>query len=195
VEPHRSRYLYLVRHGRVATQVPAEPIDAQAFERWRDSVDGVGIDPFDAPPRSLIAIAARAGLIVSSDLARAVESAHAVAPGKEIRVIPLLREIRLPVPKMLPIRLPHAMWNALAHARWGVAILTRAPVSATDRQRASACADRLEDWSRVEPRILAMTHGVFRRPLARTLQERRWDVHARRGYAHWSVWELTRGRQ
>jgi broad specificity phosphatase PhoE len=174
-------------------QAPAEPIDAEMFGRWRVRADDVGIDPLDTPPRSLTDIARHAGLIVSSDLTRAIESARAIVPGATIQTTPLLREIPLPIPKVFSMKLPHAMWDTLVHAHWAMNILRRADASATDIRRAVACADWLENLSWVEPRILVMTHGVFRRLLARTLRERGWDVLGRRPYVHWSLWDLTRG--
>lgn len=39
--------------------------------------------------------------------------------------------------------------------------------------------------------VAVVTHGVFRRELARALKARGWKISGRRSYAPWSIWELV----
>jgi broad specificity phosphatase PhoE len=191
--------LLLIRHGRSSSALPPGLVDRGAVERWLTAYDEAALATGDAPPPALVAEVARAHLIVTSDLPRAVASAALLAPGREALVSPLFREVPLPIPHSLVRRLPAVMWGALIHLRWMIEIARGRgdPGDAVERARAAArwCADACEGLEEREPVIAVATHGVFRRVLARHLRREGWRfAPGRRSYAHWSVWRMQSPR-
>jgi broad specificity phosphatase PhoE len=162
-------------------------------QRQRDEYDAAGIAADDAPPAALMAEVGPKGIVVSSDLPRAIESAERLAPGEPIPVSPLLRETPLEIPTRLPLRMPLAGWEALMHARWTLQIANGSDASPKDLTRAHAAADWLVRLSREHSPVVALTHGVFRRLLADRLMTMGWRSDpAQRSYALWSAWSFER---
>jgi broad specificity phosphatase PhoE len=185
--------LLLARHGRVSPGLRVGWADAAGFQRWREAYDAAGLSAVDEPPADLLERAARVGIVVSSDAPRAFESARCLTRSRTPRLSPLLRETVLEIPKWLPWRWPVAIWEAAVHAQWGARIVLGVEATPAERSRANDCAAWLAALSGDEHDVLAVTHGVFRRLLARALVESNWRLVRRtRGYSPWSVWELGR---
>jgi broad specificity phosphatase PhoE len=181
--------IVLVRHGRSA-HVHAGAIDRAGVERWRDAYDSAGIHEVSHPPPTLVQAAADAEHVVASDLRRAVESAERLAPGREIRTTALLREMPLAIPAW-PTRLPLGAWGLLISIDWGYRIVRGAAAAEADRARAAAAAEWLAGLAADGSTVLAVTHGAFRRMVARQLLALGWRSTDRRGgYRPWSAWSF-----
>ena len=184
-----SRIL-LIRHGPSSHRAGFAPVPPDGMLRWRDGYDRAGIEPSAAPPRSLTEAVARCDLVVSSDLPRALESAERLAAGRTIRPSSLLRESVLPIPS-LSLRLPVRAWDTLATIYWGYRILRRVDASPAELQRVAEAAVWLSELARSAPSVAVVTHGVFRRLLAKHLQAVGWRLSKpRSSYDHWSAWTL-----
>ncbi len=150
--------------------------------------DVAGLAPGARPPAALCEMAARADVLMTSDLQRARESAEQLVPARELIVTPLLRETPLPVPRW-PTRLPLRMWGALMYASWKLG----ASLGAEERQRVLDAAVFVGARVASGQTAVAVTHGVFRALLADALRRTGWQQIARRGgYGHWSTWEFQR---
>lgn len=166
-------------------------MDRHGVPRFEDAYDAAGIRDDPPPPELLRDLAAAADLLCASDLRRALESAHRVAPGREVTISPLLREIRLEPPRWIPFQLPIGAWDALSHAQWSYRLLTKRGHEYV--RRAAAAADWLEQHARSAASVVVVTHGGFRRLIADRLVARGWErTNKHRDYAHWSTWELYR---
>src|SRR6185295_1032562 len=97
----------LVRHAR-SSHVHSGWISASGFRAWREAYEAAGIREDERVPAPLEQLARRAGLVLSSDAARALASARLLAPGREIVASPLLRELDLESPSLGRLRLPLA---------------------------------------------------------------------------------------
>jgi broad specificity phosphatase PhoE len=185
--------IVLVRHG-LSSHVLAERwIDAAGVHRWRDDYDAAGIDANSLPPRTLMDEAARAGVIVASDLARAIESAGRLAPGRDVRLSPLLRESHLDIPTWLPARWPLTVWAMAIHVQWLGRLIKRVPLAPVEQQRVKDAADWVEGLARENGATVVVTHGVFRRLLGLELLARGWGAEPRvSGYQNWSAWPYVR---
>lgn len=188
--------LVLVRHGPTAHRHDRRMVTRDGMLRSREACDRSGIAT-DAPPPWVTHLAAQATHIVASDLLRAVMSAELLVPARPVVTSQLLRESPLAIPRW-PTRLPVPVWEGLVHVCWRFRILCGTDQSPAERNRAAAAADWLtalvaHDGSTA----LAVTHGVFRRLLAKQLLARGWASPERRaGYAPWSAWtfHITRTR-
>jgi broad specificity phosphatase PhoE len=181
--------IVLVRHGRSA-HVHAGVIDRAGVERWRAAYDAAGVHAVSHPPPALVQAARDAVHVVASDLRRAVESAERLAPGREIRTSALLREMPLAIPAW-PTRLPLGAWGLLISLGWGYRIARGADAGGADGARAAAAAEWLAGLAADGSTVLAVTHGAFRRMLAKQLLSLGWRSTGRRGgYRPWSAWSF-----
>ena len=160
---------------------------------WRRGYDTSGILPRDKPPRGLDALVSTADLIVASDLPRAIMTAERLADGQPITTSPLLREAPAELPEWNRLRAPRVVWEWSVTLSWGLRILRGTDIPQQDLERASKAAFWIDDLARSREHVAVVTHGVFRRILARQLEALGWRGDGRhRSYDHWSVWALTR---
>lgn len=183
--------ILLVRHGRSAHRHDGRWMHAERVADYDRGYDAAGILDDDVPPPELVEIATHADTLVASDLRRAVESARRMAPGRDPIVLPLLREIGLEPPRWVPVPLPIVAWDVISFVRWSYRLAVRADHDIV--RRADLAADWLIGRASNAEYVVAVTHGGFRRIVARRLEARGWRADARQlGYANWSVWQFIR---
>jgi broad specificity phosphatase PhoE len=183
--------ILLVRHGRSAHPHDGRWMHADRVREYERGYDAAGILDDDLPPSELVEIATRADTLVVSDLPRAVESARRIAPGRDPILLPLLREIALEPPRWVPIPLPIAVWDVISFAQWSYRLVVRADHDMV--RRADLAAGWLIGRAVNAEYVVAVTHGGFRRIVARRLEARGWRAAGRRlGYANWSAWSFIR---
>ena len=188
-----TRRIILVRHGHSAHTMTPGWIDAAGVARWREAYDAAGILDTSVPPPDLVAVAAQAECVMTSDLARALRSAERLVPGRPARVSALLREMPLEIPRWLPARWPLVVWEACIHLHWLVKERRGSIAEARELQRAADAVALLDDVSREAPTVVVVTHGAFRRVLALQLASAGWTSDPReRGYRNWSAWPFRR---
>lgn len=184
----------LVRHAR-SSHVHTGWIDASGFRAWRDAYEAAGIHEDERVPADLAELADRADLVLSSDAARAIATARLLAPGKEIVVSPLLRELDLEGPAVGPLRMPLLGWAVAVGCRTLFLTLRRqypSPEEATRINDAAAC---LEELAARHPHIVAVTHASFRPRLSARLMQNGWQAESgSRALHHWSTWTFRRVR-
>ena len=178
--------IHLVRHGRSA-HVHAGWVDLAGFHRWRESYEAAAIVDGETPPRSLIAIAEDAGLIVASDAPRAIASAKLLR--EEVVVSPLLRELDLRPPNLRGVKMPLPLWALAIGMRW---LVRRTHATPHEEARAREAAAWLQQLAN-DGAVVAVTHASFRSLLAKTLIAEGWRVAGtpRRAH-HWSVWSIEK---
>jgi len=186
-----TRRLLLVRHGHSAHVHDGSWIDLPAARRFEQLYDAASIRDDSHPPAELLALSKTADVLMASDLPRAVASIARLASGQEPLISPLLRELYFEIPAWGP-RLPILAWDALFHAWWSVrmAVDTRHP----ELERARAAAEWVD--ANATGLTIAVTHGGFRRLLARQLSARGWKIRGpASSFANWSAWELIRAAE
>jgi broad specificity phosphatase PhoE len=189
---HPGRQVALVRHARSA-HVHAGWINADGFLAWREAYEAAGIRKDERVPAQLEPLVARAGLVVSSDAARAVASADLLARGREVVASPLLRELDLEGPSLGALRLPLAAWATAVGVRTLLLTLRRQYPSAAESSRLDEAAVWLEELAAAHSLIVAVTHASFRRQLSARLMRAGWQSQAGdRSLRHWSAWLFRR---
>jgi broad specificity phosphatase PhoE len=191
--------LLLIRHGRSAHVHSGSWLGREHLQRWREAYDRAGIADDDPPPPALVEEVKSAEVLVASDLPRAIASAGHLAFGRDVRTSALLREETLPLPGWVHVRLPLSAWEVLVHIRWfidrslrrdaGPEVLERARLASRwcHEVGREACLDPEKDAT-----VAIVTHGVFRRILARQLVADGWHFEpGRLSYDNWSVWRLA----
>jgi broad specificity phosphatase PhoE len=186
----REQKIVLIRHGRSA-HVHVGWIDQAGFLRWREAYEAAGIVPGEVPPLELREVAANAGLLVASDIPRAIESAHLLAPGARVEVSPRFRELALVPPDLGRLRLPLTVWALV----YGVRMLFRkaSHVTPAEEERAREAAGWLAERAAEHGTVVVVTHATFRGVLAKALQAEGWRCEVpRRRSAPWSAWAFSR---
>jgi len=184
-----DRKIILIRHG-LSAHVHSGWMDLAGFLKWREAYEAAGIDPRDTPPLELQSLASAAAVLVSSDIPRAIDSARLLAPGKEVILSPLLRELDLVPPNLPHLRLPLMGWALTYGLR--MLLRGRGHVTPAEHDRANEAATWLTGLATAHGTVAAVTHHSFRSVLAKTLTARGWQsTLPRRRSAHWSAWSFS----
>lgn len=182
----------LVRHAR-SSHVHTGWITASGFRAWREAYEAAGIREDERVPAHLEQLVDRADLVLSSDAARAVASARLLAPGHEIVVSPLFRELDLESPTLGGLRLPLAAWALAVGGRILSLTLRRQYPSAAEAARINSAAAWLEELAAQHSLIVAVTHASFRRRLSNRLVQTGWQAEpGSRSLQPWSAWLFRR---
>ena len=182
----------LIRHAR-SSHVHAGWITARGFRAWREAYEAAGIREDERVPAHLSLLMGRADLVLSSDAARAVASARLLAPGREIVVSPLLRELDLESPALGGLRLPLAAWALAVGGRNLLLAMRRQYPSTAEAARVNNAAMWLEELAAQRSLIVVVTHAMFRRQLSTRLEQAGWRAEpGRRSLKHWSAWLFKR---
>src|SRR5690349_2638913 len=152
--------IILVRHGPSSHTESPGWIDAAGVSRWREAYDAAGILPESEPPTALVALTARAGCVIASDLPRATASAERIAGGTAVRVTPLLRETPLEVPRWLPARWPLGVWGVCISVHWLLRERRGQIAAPAELERTAQAAALLDDVAREATTVVAVTHGA-----------------------------------
>lgn len=187
-----ERRVVLVRHAHSA-HVHAGWVSAAGFRAWRVAYEAAGIRADERVPDHLGHLVGRADLVLSSDSVRAVASARLLAPGQEIVVSPLLRELELEGPALGGLRLPLGMWAVAVGVRTLVRTVRGQYPSPAEAARIGDAAAWLEDLAAQHALTVVVTHAMFRRRLSARLEQTGWQAERwPRSMRPWSAWIYRR---
>ena len=178
----------LARHGRpvlnLRTLIPGHGLAA-----WLQAERDAPLDPTARPSAELERIAAEAQLIIVSPLRRSRDSAELLAPAKTAIVEAEVREAPLPSAFQSSVRLPPAIWAAIARCAWFCGWCPEVESFAAARRRATQAAQRLQALATERGDILVIGHGLMNALIGRELRARAW-----RGprFPSWSHWQSMR---
>jgi len=180
-----SLVITLVRHGPSAVASSAR-IGASAFRQFIEAEDNAGIVAAPAPPPSLRADAAAAGVLVSSNLRRAIESARALAPTRDIVMDAIFREAPVPTDLWGPVRLRPTQWGVVARILWYLGWSGGVEALAEVKERAGVGAARLAELAHAHGSVMLVAHGIINLGLARELRRHGWSGPRVPGFGHWA---------
>ena len=185
-----------MRHGQ-STRLPSGWFDRATIERWLEQYEDAGLADGEQPTAAARALADCAGVIVASDMRRAVESSVLLAAGRHVVQSPLLREASLRIPALGPVRLPMLGWAVVTGAQWWRDRTRDRPESPSPaRTRAAEASRWLASLAESDGSVLAVTHSAFRRYLADALVADGWvPAPEKRPGQMWSAWEFVRRAQ
>ena len=178
----------LVRHAR-SSHNHTGWITASGFRAWREAYEAAGIREDERVPAHIEQLLGSADLVLSSNAARAVATARLLAPGREIVISPLLRELDLESPALGGFRLPLAAWALAVGGRTLFLSIRRQYPSAAEDDRINNAAAWIEELATRHSLIVAVTHASFRQQLSARLLKAGWQSETgRRSLRHWSAW-------
>jgi broad specificity phosphatase PhoE len=185
--------IVLARHGEPAISRKVR-LTAQGYRDFWASYEERGLMPGQTPPAELRERAQGAHVLITSIRPRAVESAQALAPGREFPRDASLIEAPLPPPR-LPgfLRLSPKIWGFLARVWWWYFNHHENEESRAQAEaRADAVAARLEAIAEGGEDVVVVAHGFFNLMIGRALVKRGWAMFKSPGWTYWSVRRFER---
>ena len=193
--PVRQRIgaIILARHGEPALSRKVKLSAAEYREFWA-RYEVLGILPGQTPPAQLMQFVEKAGTLLSSTRLRSIESAAALAGGRQVVPHEMLVEAPLPPPPWPGwIRFSPKIWGFLARLWWWFfnhheGQETRRAAEA----RAAAAADLLIGHATEGEDVVVLAHGFFNFMIGRALRKRGWRLVSSEGYKYWSTRRFER---
>lgn len=189
----RPGTITLARHGEPAISRKVRLSSREYREFWA-RYETMGLLPGQAPPTHLVGFVEGCDVLISSTRLRAVESAQAVARGRNFVREELLIEAPLPPPRWPSwIKLSPRIWGFLARFHWW--FFNHHQGEETRRQseaRADQAAARLEAMADSGQNVVVLAHGFFNILIGRALLKRGWRRTLREGYKYWSTRRFER---
>ncbi|MGE3251038.1 MAG: histidine phosphatase family protein [Hyphomonadaceae bacterium] len=183
-------WIALARHGKPKGDRSVR-INWKDYEHWWAEYDRSGLIPEQQPPERLVEIAAQADVIFASTLPRAIETAEAVAAGKDILRDDVFIEAPMPPPKLWGKRGP-THWGIWARISWYVGIRPGAESRQQAELRAEAAVATLAARALRGENVLLCGHGWFNRMMRPVLVEQGWRCVEDHGDAYWTYRRYTR---
>ncbi|WP_122464869.1 MULTISPECIES: histidine phosphatase family protein [Brevundimonas] len=184
----RRGAIILARHGEPALSRKCL-ITSDQYRRWWADYEVGGLLPGQTPPPHLIEAAKRAGVVLSSTRPRAVQTAAAVAAGREVASDALFIEAPLPPPRFPSwVRLSPRWWGVISRIWWWAFDHHQGEESRREAEvRADRAAEALIGRAKAGHDVLVLAHGYFNHMVGRRLKTRGWRCTEDQGFKYWST--------
>lgn len=177
-------WIVIVRHG--------EPdLDRSVRITWREYVDWwgrydqAGLKPGQTPPAELCALLREVDQLYASTLPRAIETAAAIAPGRQADQDPVFVEAPLPPPRLWGKRKPRR-WGVYARISWWLGFSQGMESRKEAEQRAEAGAATLAAQALRGRNVAVAAHGWFNRMMRPVLLSWGWKCVYDGGDGYWA---------
>jgi hypothetical protein len=187
--------IILARHGEpaLARNVKLNAAEYRAF--WAE-YEVLGLLPGQTPPDTLMRFVEACGTLIASTRLRSIESATALARGREFSRDDMLIEAPLPPPDWPDwLRMSPRMWGFWARLWWW--FFDHHEGQETRRQaeeRAERAAAMLSEIAERGEDVVVLAHGFFNFMIGRALRRRGWKLAWSEGYKYWSMRRFERKR-
>jgi broad specificity phosphatase PhoE len=184
----RSGAIVLARHGEPALSRRVKLNAAEYREFWA-SYEILGLLPGQTPPATLLRFVEKCGSLVASTRLRSIESAQALAKGRDFTREDMLIEAPLPPPNWPSwIRLSPRMWGFYARFWWWFFNHHEGQETRSEAEiRADRAAAMLIDLAGRGEDVVVLAHGFFNFMVGRALRRRGWKLVVSEGYKYWSM--------
>jgi broad specificity phosphatase PhoE len=178
----------LARHGEPALSRHVT-LTAEGYREWWARYEEGGLKPGQSPPAALMAIVRAADHVVSSTRERSIQSARAIAEGRDFHSDPLFVEAPLPSPPFPGwFKLPPRWWGVLSRFCWWWFNYHDGQESVAEaRARARRAAEDLAGRAAAGQEVVLVAHGFFNAMIAQALRARGWRKTLDQGYRYWSA--------
>ncbi len=180
----RPGAIVLARHGRPKGDRKVR-VDWRGYIDWWAQYDRDGLSEGQTPPQALIDIAAKSDVIFASTLQRAIETAKAAAPGREVLLDEIFIEAPLPPPP-IPGKRRAKDWGVWARAAWWWGRSAGGETRKEAEARAEAAVATLTARALRGENVLLCAHGWFNRMMRPVLLAQGWRCVEDHGDKYWS---------
>ena len=183
-KPGPAGTIVIVRHGRPHVNRKVR-ITAEQYLAWWEGYDLAGLAPDQEPPQKLRDLAQKADCIFASSLPRAIETAHAVAPGRELTIDPVFIEAPLPPPPIPGKRSPRR-WGVYSRFSWYLGRHAGLESRPEAELRAEAAVATLTARALRGENVMLCAHGWFNRMMRPVLRAQGWRCVHDGGDTYWA---------
>lgn len=174
----------IARHGKPDADREAV-LDWRGYEAWWDNIyQPAGLVAGQVAPDELVAAGAGAHTVFCSSLRRAIETARAAAPGRDLVIDACFVEAELPPPAM-PGRFMAKTWGVFARCSWWMGWSRGRESRHQAEQRAALAARTLVEAAQSGP-VLLCAHGWFNRMMRPHMRALGWHCVRDGGDDYWS---------
>lgn len=194
--PDIRPWIALVRHGRPAHDNPRSLSPAE-LGPWIAAYNRAEVGTDRLPP-SLLPLARRAAVVLSSNVSRCVQSRRHLVGERECRSAEVFAEPHLPHPDWRFPRLPVTAWRILLRALWFCGYARHSEPIARADARAREAAEQLIALAETHGSVLLVGHGIMNILIARHLRARGWAgprLWVLRAYWHLACYRRTAQRR
>lgn len=186
--------IILARHGKPALSRRCW-LSAEEYRHWWGLYDEGGLLSGQTAPQGLLETARNAGVIYTSTLRRARETASAVAQGRKVLSDAVFIEAPLPPPHWPRwFKLPPRLWGVVARLWWHAFNHHDGQESRGEAEaRAGRAADLLIQRASEGQDVLVLAHGYFNHMIGRQLKLRGWKLTLDQGFKYWCQRRFRRG--
>jgi broad specificity phosphatase PhoE len=164
-------------------------LTAEGYREWWARYEEGGLKEGQAPPPGLLALVRAADAVVSSTRERSIQSARAIAEGRDFRSDPLFVEAPLPSPPLPAwFKLPPRWWGVLSRFCWWAFNYHDGQESLAEAEaRARQAAEALADSAAAGQAVVLIAHGFFNAMIGQALTARGWRKTLDQGFRYWSA--------
>ncbi len=177
-------WIVIARHGQPDADRTVK-LTANQYVDWWSAYDRTGLKAGETPPDCLLHYGNSADVVFASTLPRAIRTAEAAAPGKQIILDPIFVEAPLPPPQIPGLRTPE-LWGAWARASWWFGNHKGQESRQQAELRAEAAAATLISRALRGENVLLCAHGWFNRMMRPALRNQGWREIENKGDRYWS---------
>jgi broad specificity phosphatase PhoE len=185
----------LARHGEPALS-RRRLLSADEYREWWADYEMGGLAEGQAPPETLQLAAERAGFIIASTRPRSVETARAIAGGRDFAEDALFIEAPLPPPHWPSwLKLSPRIWGGVSRACWlWFNHHDQQESRAQAQARADEAARQLIELAAGGQDVLVVAHGWFNHMVGEVLARRGWRCTQDEGFSYWAArrFEISR---
>jgi broad specificity phosphatase PhoE len=176
--------IILARHGRPVLDSRTW-ISGNELGAWLEAEREAPLDPASRPSAELEQLARAARLVIVSPLRRSRDSAQRLRPAIEPTIEEVVREAPLPSAFRSSLRLPPAVWAAIARSAWFCGWSPGVERFSEVRRRAAAAARRLQALATDRGDVLVVGHGLMNTLIAAELRALGWRGARFPSRSHW----------
>jgi broad specificity phosphatase PhoE len=178
--------LVIGRHGRPAVNRMLF-MNAEGYRRWWANYDRAGLAEGQRPPARLVERLSQCATVWASSLPRALATARAAAPDREILTSPLFVEAPLPPPEWPTwVVAQPGFWGFVARIAWWLGADRGEESRVQAEARAALAVDQLERLVALHGTVGLVAHGWFNRMMRPELFRRGWECVEDGGDTYWS---------
>lgn len=178
--------IILIRHGRPTGAINPK-LSASGFANWVRSYNSSKIDSESLPPKEL-GILLDSHFIITSDLARSIDSANLCVKKEPDLKLKQLREMDIPRYR-LPFVFKAYTWLTVSRVLWFVGFSGKVESFKTAKIRARASAEQLQDLAKQHKKVVVFGHGMMNKYIAKELNKLGWTGTVK-GKKYWSAIKL-----
>ena len=183
----RAGGIVLARHGEPALSRRVR-LSAREYRDWWALYEAGGILAGQSPPAHLQDAARRAGVIYTSGRLRSIETATALAEGRDLTHEAMFIEAPLPPPHWPDfLRFSPKTWGVISRISWWFGGHGHEESRRDAQTRSAEAARLLHELASGGDNVLVVAHGFFNSMIGAELRRLGWRKVKGRGWRYWST--------